>query len=338
MRILVVEDDQASIKLLDVTLRAAGHQMVVASNGREALKVLAEQPIRFVISDWEMPEMSGPELCRAIRSAEFGRYIYTILLTGRTGDEALIEGLSAGADDFVHKPFNRQELALRIRTGERIVTLETRDLTIFAMARLAESRDPESGAHLERVRNYSRTLAEDLSRQPDYAGTIDENYVRLIYLTSPLHDIGKVAIPDHVLLKPGRLDADEYEIMKGHTTLGAETLAAAIKEVPDARFLRMAQQIALTHHERFDGNGYPAGLSGQDIPLCGRIVALADVYDALTSKRVYKGAMTHDVGRSIILQGKGQHFDPGIVEAFLRCEQKFNEIRNRYTETLAQAA
>jgi putative two-component system response regulator len=338
VKILVVEDDPMSINLLKVALSAAGHEMVVARNGREALDILRHNSIRFVISDWEMPEMSGVELCRAIRAPEFTRYIYTILLTGRSDTNSLIEGLTAGADDFIQKPFNRDELSVRIRTGERIVSLETRDLAIFAMARLAESRDPESGAHLERVQNYSRLLAEDLSRLPTYRETVDENYIRLLYLTSPLHDIGKVAIPDHVLLKPGRLDAAEFEIMKTHTTLGAETLSAAIREFPDARFLRMAQQIALTHHERFDGNGYPCNLKGHDIPLCGRIVALADVYDALTSKRVYKSAMAHAVARSVILQDRGTHFDPDVVDAFVRCESKFLEIRNRFSETIAEAA
>src|SRR4051794_36663722 len=186
MNILVVEDDPMSINLLKVTLDAAGHEMIVASNGREALDVLRSSPIRFVISDWEMPEMSGVELCRAIRAADFGRYIYAILLTARDGEDTTVEGLASGADDLVHKPFNRAELALRIRTGERIVNLETRDMTIFALARLAESRDPESGAHLERVRNYARVLAEDLSRQPELRLTVDGAYVHLIFQTSPL--------------------------------------------------------------------------------------------------------------------------------------------------------
>jgi putative two-component system response regulator len=332
MNILVVEDDPMAINLLRLTLTQAGHEMVVANNGREALEILRGTSIRMVISDWEMPEMSGIELCRAIRSAEFGRYIYTIMLTARSEDGSTVQGLSAGADDFLHKPFNREELAVRIRTGERIVSLETRDMTIFAMARLAESRDPETGAHLERVRNYSRLLAEDLSRMPELRLTVDESYVHLIYLTSPLHDIGKVAIPDHVLLKPGRLDSAEFEIMKTHTTAGAQTLAAAIKEFPEARFLRMAQQIALTHHEKFDGNGYPNGLRGQDIPLCGRITAIADVYDALTSRRVYKGATTHEVARSIILKDKGTHFDPLLVEAFLRCEREFQNVAVKFAD------
>jgi len=338
MKILVAEDDVMAINLLKVALTAAGHEMIVANNGREALEILRNTSIRFVLSDWEMPEMSGPDLCRAIRGTEFGRYIYVILLTARSANKDTVEGLSAGADDFLHKPFNREELAMRIRTGERIVSLETRDMTIFAMARLAESRDPETGAHLERVRNYARTLAEDLSRQPEYSQTIDKPYINLIYLTSPLHDIGKVAIPDHVLLKPGRLDGEEFEIMKTHTTLGAQTLSAAIKEFPEARFLRMAQQIALTHHEKFDGNGYPDGLRGHDIPLCGRITAIADVYDALTSQRVYKTATTHDVARSIIVKDRGAHFDPLLVDSFLRCETEFKKIALRFADTRSLAA
>jgi putative two-component system response regulator len=338
MNILVVEDDPMSINLLKVTLDAAGHEMIVANNGREALEVLRTSSIRFVISDWEMPEMSGVELCRAIRGGDFGRYVYTLLLTARDGEDTTVEGLTAGADDLVHKPFNRAELALRIRTGERIVNLETRDMTIFALARLAESRDPESGAHLERVRNYARILAEDLSRQPETRLSVDAAYVHLIYQTSPLHDIGKVAIPDHVLLKPGRLDPAEFEVMKSHTTLGAQTLAAACREFPEARFLRMAQQIAISHHERFDGNGYPNGLRGHDIPLCGRIVAVADVYDALTSRRVYKSASTHDVARSMLLRDKGTHFDPSVIDAFLRSEAEFQRVAARYADFAALAA
>jgi putative two-component system response regulator len=338
MKILVAEDDEMAINLLRVALTAAGHEMIVANNGREALEILRSTTVRFVISDWEMPEMSGPELCRHIRASEFGRYIYVILLTARNQCADTVEGLSAGADDFLHKPFNREELAMRIRTGERIVSLETRDMTIFAMARLAESRDPETGAHLERVRNYARTLAEDLARLPEFHGTIDAAYINLLYLTSPLHDIGKVAIPDHVLLKPGRLDEEEFEIMKTHTTLGAHTLAAAIREFPEARFLRMAQQIALTHHEKFDGNGYPDGLRGHDIPLCGRITAIADVYDALTSRRVYKSATTHEVARSVIVKDRGTHFDPILVDSFLRCEGEFKRISNRFADHKAMAA
>lgn len=338
MQILVVDDDPMSTNLLKVTLDAAGHEMVVARSGREALEILGRTAIRFVISDWEMPGMSGPELCQTIRATEFNRYVYIMLLTARNDRASTVAGLAAGADDFLHKPFEREELSVRIRTGERIVSLETRDVTIFALARLAESRDPESGAHLERVRNYARCLAQDLMGRAELRLGIDSPYVNLIYLTSPLHDVGKVAIPDNVLLKPGRLDPDEFEVMKTHTTLGSQTLAAAVREFPEARFLRMAQQIALTHHERYDGRGYPNGLQGQDIPLCGRITALADVYDALTSRRVYKAASTHDVARSMILKDAGTHFDPLVVESFVRCDGEFRRIGGRFADAVVAAA
>ncbi|MDB5319795.1 MAG: response regulator receiver protein [Phycisphaerales bacterium] len=339
MKILVVEDDPMSINLLGVTLRSAGHEMVVATNGREAMDILRRTRIRFVISDWEMPELSGPDLCREIRAAaELGRYVYVILLTGRSDRGSTIQGLSAGADDFVQKPFDRDELAVRIRTGERIVSCETRDVALFALARLAESRDPETGAHLERVRNYARILAEDLSHLPEFAAIVDAAFIQLVYATSPLHDIGKVAIPDYVLLKPGRLDPEEYDIMMGHAELGARTLATAIEEFPEAGFLHMAHEIALTHHEKWNGSGYPHGLKGDDIPLSGRITALADVYDALTSRRVYKGASEHGVARSIIIQGRASHFDPRLVDAFLRREQEFRAIAARYTDRPATAA
>ncbi len=240
--------------------------------------------------------------------------------------------MSAGADDFISKPFHPAELLVRVRAGERVLALETRDVAIFAMAKLAESRDPETGAHLERVRRYSRTLAQRLAWNPAYYDQIDDNYTQLIYLTSPLHDIGKVGIPDSVLLKPGRLTAEEFDIMKTHAMIGARTLDAALHEYPGATFLQMARDIAASHHERFDGSGYPDRLRGTDIPLCGRIVALADVYDALTSKRVYKDAFGHDHARNVILEESGRHFDPSVVEAFLQCESQFIDIHRQFAE------
>jgi putative two-component system response regulator len=258
--------------------------------------------------------------------------VYFILLTTREGTERVVEGLSAGADEFLTKPFNADELAVRLRTAERVLSLETRDIAIFAMARLAESRDPETGAHLERVRSYSRLLAHQLATQAASRGQVTGEFVRLIYLTSPLHDIGKVGIPDSVLLKPGRLSDREFEIMKTHTTIGAETLGAAAQQFPGVSFLEMARDIALTHHERFDGSGYPRGLRGTEIPLSGRIVALADVYDALTSKRVYKKSFAHDVARNIILAEAGKHFDPALVDAFAATEDEFIAVRDRFAE------
>jgi putative two-component system response regulator len=338
MRILIADDDPIALEMLRHALTRAGYEVETASNGAQAMEIVARGACRLVISDWTMPEMDGLELCRRIRSTDAGGYVYVILLTARSSGDETVIGLSAGADDLIPKPFNPPELLLRVQIGERILSLETRDLTIFALAKLAESRDPETGAHLERVCNYSRALAQHLELAGNHKEEITNGYVRLIYQTSPLHDIGKVAIPDCVLLKPGRLSDREFEIMKSHTTLGAQTLDAALREHPEARFLRMARDIAATHHERFDGTGYPAGLKGTDIPLCGRIVAVADVYDALSTKRVYKNAFTHDLAKAMILEERGTHFDPNLVEAFFACEKQFLYIRDRFADQHLLAA
>ena len=326
MQILIAEDDPVAMELLRSALEESGHEVLTAVNGREAMNVLRGGSCRMVITDWVMPEMDGLELCQAIRREEFGRYVYTILLTKKDEIADVVRGLSAGADDFMSKPFEPAELTVRVRAGERVVALETRDLAIFAMAKLAESRDPETGSHLERVRGYSQTLARNLADHGDCGGLIDERFIRLTYVASPLHDLGKVAIPDCVLLKPGRLDDREFEIMKTHAAEGANTLDSALRQYPEAGFLRMARDIARSHHERWDGMGYPDGLAGTDIPLSARIFAVADVYDALVSRRVYKDAFTHDVARSIILEGSETQFDPVVVQAFRRGEEKFIEI------------
>ena len=294
MNVLVVDDEPIALRVAAHTLQQAGYEVTTAQDGQEALDILTHGQHRLVVSDWKMPRMDGVELCRAIRSGQFSRYIYFIILTGQTRPEETIEGLSAGADDYIRKPFNPAELILRVNIGRRIIGLETRDMTIFTLAKLAESRDPETGEHLERVRNYCRVIAQHLQDNPTFRSQMDDEYVELIYQTSPLHDIGKVAIPDHILLKPGRLTAEEFEIMKTHTTRGAATLEAALEKYPGTPFLEMARDIALAHHEKYDGQGYPQGLAGDEIPLSARIMALADVYDALTSRRVYKEAYSHE--------------------------------------------
>ncbi len=329
MRVLVVDDDITSACLVENFLLAAGYEVGVAHDGVEAFDLLCQGDYRIVISDWQMPRMSGLELTRRIRERHLGSYVYVILLTSLGGTQNLIEGLNAGADDFITKPFQPDELQVRLHVAERIVALETRDLVIFSMAKLAESRDPETGAHLERMRAYSRLLAEHLSETAKFGDVINADYIRTLYLTSPLHDIGKVGIPDQVLLKPGRLNEFEFHVMQQHTVIGGATLDAALQAHPTAEFLRFARDIAMSHHERFDGEGYPNRLSGEQIPLCGRIVAVADVYDALTTRRVYKPAYSHDVARSIILSGRGTQFDPDIVDAFLKREADFVEIHHQ---------
>jgi len=337
MRVLIVDDDPIALELLSDMLVDCGHEVQCAADGAAALAVLSHTECEVVISDWEMPNLDGLGLCQAIRRGVTAGYVYVILLTSHNGTDERIKGLSAGADDFISKPFEPKELLARLQSAERIVSLETRDVAIFSLAKLAESRDPETGAHLERVQEYCRVLAQHLVAASQFTDEIDAAYIRLLYGTSPLHDIGKVGIPDAVLLKPGRLSDREFDIMKQHTLIGAQTLEAALKRFPKTQFLRMARDIAATHHEHFDGTGYPNGLKGRDIPLCGRIVAVADVYDALTSKRVYKNAFAHDVALDIIRAESGSHFDPAIVQALLAAEQTFVRICDRFRETALAA-
>jgi putative two-component system response regulator len=314
--------------MLQRALIEAGHTVDIARDGREALDWVDKGLHRFIISDWDMPRMDGLDLCRKVR-ANSAHYIYFVLLTGHDTSEDIVAGMSAGADDFIVKPFKPAELLVRIRAGERLLSLETRDMAIFAMAKLADSRDKDTGKHLERVRSYADVLARELARCSKFAKEINEPFIKLLHETCPLHDIGKVGIPDQILLKPGKLTTDEFSVMKTHTSIGKDTLDAALDKFPDAQFLRFARDIVACHHERFDGSGYPAGLAGEDIPLCARIVAVADVYDALTSERVYKEAYDHESAREIIVAEAGRHFDPRLIDAFLRVETRFISIAER---------
>lgn len=330
MQILVAEDDSITAEMIAHALEKFGYNVTVVNNGLDAYEKLRTGRFKLLVSDWQMPGLTGLELCELLRNQRTGSYIYVIMLTSHGGIENVVRGLEAGADDFLTKPFNPSELLVRIRVGERVLGLESRELMIFALAKLAESRDRETGAHLERMREYARILTEELSETEEFQNIIDGRYVDLIYLTTPLHDIGKVAIPDRILLKEGPLTAAEFEVMKTHTVLGAQTLEEVAQYAPSAGFLEMARDIAISHHERFDGSGYPYGLVGEDIPLCGRITAVADVYDALTSKRVYKQAYDHSLARKIILDGSGTSFDSRLVQAFLRREADFIAIQEEH--------
>lgn len=332
MRALIVDDDELSLDILQGVLADMGHEVECAHDGKEALAKLQDGTIHLVITDWDMPSMNGVELCRAIRAGDFDGYVYVIMLTGKEGGQQKIEGLLCGADSFLNKPLNPDELLVSLKTAERILSLETRDLAMFALAKLSESRDPETGGHIERVQSYARTLAQYLSTTERYGDEIDGEFVRLIFQTSPLHDIGKVGIPDNVLLKPGKLTDQEMAVMRTHAALGARTLEASLQRFPNVRFLQMARDIAQSHHERWDGRGYPQGLAGKDIPLAARIVALADVYDALTSKRVYREAMPHAQAKKLIEKGRGEQFEPDVVDAFLRTERQFIAIRERFRD------
>jgi putative two-component system response regulator len=346
MRVLVADDDRIICVVLKNALCKWGHDVVVCHNGLEAWNILqSPDPPRLAILDWLMPGMEGPDICKGLRSRKTVCYTHILLLSGRSKKSDILEGIRSGADDYITKPVDLEELEARTDAAvrqlrvqdklvatqrmfhdERKLSLETRDVVIFALATLAESRDPETGLHLKRVQTYACLLAQTLADNPRFRGEIDADFIELIDKTSPLHDIGKVAIPDHILLKPGRLNDEEFEIMKSHSTAGAATLDAALQQCPGAEYLCMARDIAGAHHEHYDGAGYPEGRAGEDIPLCARIFAVADVYDALRSKRVYKEAFTHGIAKNIIFDGKGTQFDPDVVDAMAQHADEFRMI------------
>ena len=330
MKVLIADDELVSRTKLEKHVSSLGHQAIVATNGKEALSLWIKNRPDLVISDWVMPEMNGIELVREIKRLQGSNYCYIIMITSQSETQDLVTGMEAGADDFLAKPFIKEELTVRIKAGERIINFESRDIVIFSMACLAEARDSDTGNHLERIRYYSKILAEDIARE-EKLDQLTPIFIDNIFLTSPLHDIGKIGIPDFVLLKPGQLDDKEYKIMQKHTSIGFEALNTAIDKYPNAEYLKMSAEIAFYHHEKYDGSGYPNHIKGDEIPLSARIVALADVYDALVSRRIYKSALPHDTAKSIITSERGCHFDPLVVDAFLRCEDKFMEILERFS-------
>ena len=332
MKILVVEDNPIDALVVEHALQVIGHDVTVAVNAEKAMEHLRRYNYPVVISDWELPGQNGDALCQAIRERTANCYTYIIMLTSRTDKRFVIDGLAAGADDYITKPFEPEELFFRIRAAERLLSLQGRDVLIFSLAKLAESRDLDTGAHLERMREYCRLLTTLLGKTPHYKDIIDADFVESIYLTSPLHDIGKVGVPDSILLKRGPLTPEQFEIMKRHTTIGGDTLNTASKNYPGHSYLKMATEIAMTHHEKYNGTGYPNGLAGTEIPLCGRIVALADFYDAVTSERVYKNAYSHARACRMIRGETGSHFDPEIARVFIEHADQFNRIRASFQQ------
>ncbi|NLG16952.1 MAG: response regulator [Fibrobacter sp.] len=329
MKILIADDELVSRTKLVKLIEELGHEPLIALNGKEALAIWEQYRPRMVVTDWVMPEMSGYELVKEIKKHQGSQYCYVILITSLDDKEHLVAGIEAGADDYMTKPFVKEVLAMKLKSAQRILSFESRDIVIFSMACLADARDDDTGNHLERVRYYSKVLAQNLAETTSIE-ELTPLFIDNILMTSPLHDIGKIGIPDFVLLKPGRLDEKEYDIMKKHTTIGFEALNAATEKYPNADYLKMSADIALYHHEKYDGTGYPFGKKGEEIPLSARIVALADVYDALSSRRVYKSAMPHDTAKSIIITERGKHFDPLVIDAFLRCEQQFIDILEKF--------
>lgn len=326
MQVLIAEDEPVSSKLLDAYIRSMGYDPITAVNGLEAYELWRERRPRIVLTDWNMPLMNGIDLCRKIREQEMEDYTYIIMITARENSADLIHGFDSGVDDYITKPVNRDELAVRLKASERIFSLQEKDLVIFSMARLAETRNMETGLHLERMQFYCRILSDFLMQSGLYPEMLTRRFIDTLNATCPLHDIGKVGIPDYILLKPAPLNKTEFDIIKTHTVIGHETLQSALSHKPRADYLKMSAEIARSHHERWDGSGYPDGLRGEDIPLAARIVTLADVYDALVSERIYKPAFSHKHAKSLILEEREALFDPVITEAFIACEDRFEAI------------
>ncbi|MBI5638012.1 MAG: response regulator [Nitrospinae bacterium] len=356
--VLLVDDTESNLELLEMIYGMEGAKTLRAASGLEALRLVEKhkEDIDLIVTDIRMPEMDGITLTRKVREIVNQRVPVILLTADRKTDEQLIAGLAAGANDYLNKPVNELELkarsssmlrlkhafdenialqkSLEIKVVERTVEIEqTRDLAMFGFAKLAEHRDPETGGHLERIREYTRALAVQLRKNGSYRDMVDNAFIMTIQRASPLHDIGKVGIPDAILLKPGRLTAEEFEVMKQHSVIGGWTLEESEKRLTvNSSFLHMAKEIAYCHHEKWDGNGYPANLKGEEIPLAARIMALADVYDALISKRIYKPPIPHAETHRIIMQGIGTHFDPAVVEAYQAIEQDFINILSRFKD------
>lgn len=355
--ILVVDDQPENLLILD-DLLAADFIVHAASSGEQALAtVAADTPIDIILLDVIMPGINGFDVCRKFKASPQTCNIPVLFLTSLDSISDETEGFAVGGEDFIHKPFsapvvlarihthlqlanNRRDLALRNENLELLVNERTRELirqkqevinaqdaTIIAFCALAEARDNETGNHIRRTQNYVRILAELLREHPRFCDELNDDVILQLYKSAPLHDVGKVAIPDAILNKPGKLTAEEWVIMKQHTEFGRDVIAQVEQNSgSEASFLNYARQIAYSHHEKWDGSGYPQGLAGDAIPAAARFMAVADVYDALISARVYKPAYSHEQAISIISEGVGLHFDPDIVKALLENDGLFQKI------------
>ncbi|MFO1298488.1 MAG: two-component system response regulator [Rubrivivax sp.] len=356
--LLVVDDTPANLNLMAGLLNRE-YRVKLALSGPRALELAQRDPPDLVLLDVMMPEMDGYEVCRRLKQDERTRHVPVIFITAMNQPDAETRGFDVGAADFIHKPISPPIVRARVRThlevkawqdvmrrdnagllaqlGERLREVERlRDATIFVMVSLAEFRDEDTGNHVKRTQEYVRVLAEHLADHPSGDAArkedLDDGAIELLAKSAPLHDIGKVAIPDDILLKPGPLDAAAFEVMKTHTLRGHEMLARAAQRMRgegaggNDTLLDYAMQIARHHHERWDGSGYPDGLAGLAIPLAARLMAVADVYDALISRRPYKNPLPHKDALEHIRAASGTHFDPRVVEALLATAPRFHEI------------
>lgn len=359
--IMVVDDSAVNLNILSELLQPC-YQVRAATSGRIALEIARLPPYPdLILLDVMMPDMDGYQVFEQLRMIEAYQEIPVIFVTAMNTPESEMHGLGVGAVDYITKPIHPQILLARISTqlelkqardwlrnqnayleseiAKRMADNELiQKVSIRALAHLAETRDPETGNHILRTQAYVQLLARQLQGHPRFAATLTEHYIHDLTLSAPLHDIGKVGIPDAILRKPGPLDPEEWTIMKTHAQLGSEAIIQAERDVPKpVEFLRLAKEIARWHHEKWDGTGYPDGLRGDEIPLSARIMALADVFDALISVRVYKPAMSYQAAGDIISAGSHNHFDPDIVAAFQTSFTQCCAIADQYRDSESNA-
>ncbi|MBF0408830.1 MAG: response regulator [Candidatus Riflebacteria bacterium] len=349
--ILIVDDVPENIEVLG-TILENDYTVFMALSGKEALRIANENlEIQMVLLDVMMPIQDGFEVCRQLKASPITRNIPVIFITSMNEDRNETMGFSVGCADYISKPVNPRTVLARVKAHlamhnqaqflEKIVQertlelLQTRDIAIFTLASLAEMRDDETGDHIKRTQHYMRALCEQLIETfPDYKRILDEETIDLLYKSAPLHDAGKVGIRDSILLKPGKLTPEEFEIMKGHVRIGRDAITRGAREMGldhPPSFLKVARDIAYSHHEKWDGSGYPEKLSGTSIPLAGRLMAICDVYDALISKRAYKPPFPHKTAVQIIRDGKGSHFDPQLNDVFMSIQDVFFKIALKHT-------
>jgi len=363
--ILVVDDTPDNLTLMAGLLKPI-YSVKLAISGEKALQIAAaaEKP-DLIILDIIMPGMSGFQVCERLKSDDSTHDIPVIFLTAMTSTEDERKGLELGAVDFITKPVNPPIVLARVSThlqvkaasdflrdkneyldaevqrrGRELSAIQ--DVTILAMASLAETRDNDTGNHIRRTQHYLKLLANKLKSHPRFSRTLDDRTIDMLFKSAPLHDIGKVGIPDRILLKPGRFEPHEFEIMKTHCKLGRDAIQHAEDQLGlEVEFLKYAKEIAYFHQEKWDGTGYPEALQGDAIPVSARLMAIADVYDALISRRVYKEGMPHEKAVAIIAEGKGTHFDPDMVDAFLELAEDFRRVATEFADSdkdLAQKA
>jgi len=347
--ILIVDDNPENLHLLANALLSDGYLVRAALNGEMAITMAINEPPDLIIMDINMPDMDGYQACDRLKAEPTLKSVPIIFLSAMQDTDAKVLAFNHGGVDYATKPFIFEELLARVSTHIELHQLQ-QDLeqrneslnqtifaqqqeisaaqlsTIVALAKLAESRDDDTGLHIDRVGSFSRRLAQSAQNHSNRNAELDDHYVEMIYHASALHDIGKVGIADAILQKPGKLNSDEFDIMKTHPTIGFQTLETIVKSYPNNQMVGMGSDIAKSHHEKWNGTGYPEGLSGEAIPLSARIVAIADVYDALRSKRPYKTAFSHQQAVDIILEGRGVHFDPELIRLFESIHHEFDQI------------